>query len=313
MAPKDPEHPEMTFAARAVAPTSWTRTIRAPRIMAQHAVVSEPTNRSSTATGSGPSKAAVAAGRTGVGRKPAVRAGQQHTEGPLAAGADRDREPLRHQVVQTGQERHVVGGRLAEPDARVQPHLRDPGPGGPVGPLDQEPGHVVDHVVVAGLALHGPRVAHHVHGHPPDAQVGGHRPQRRAHVVDEGGARRHGGPGRGPVAGVDRQADPGPRAVLRHRLQDRQHPGLLADRVHRLRAGPGGLAADVDHRRPLRHHRRHPGPGPLGVLVQAAVGEGVRRDVEDAHHQCRCCGWRPDGGHGRLLVPPGISGAGPSR
>src|SRR5699024_3233661 len=48
--------------------------------------------------------------------------------------------------------------------------------------------------------------------------------------------------------------------------------------------GPGGLPAHVDDARPLGDQRPSVGDRGDGVLVPAAVGEGVGRDAQDPHH-----------------------------
>ena len=68
-----------------------------------------------------------------------------------------------------------------------------------------------------------------------------------------------------------------------------------------LGAGTGGLAAHVDHVGTLGDHGEAVGDGRVEGVVEAAVGEGVRRDVEDPHDE------RPPSGRaGRT----GVSGPG---
>jgi hypothetical protein len=176
-----------------------------------------------------------------------------------------------------------VGGGLAEPDARVDPHLADPRIGRGGGASHQEPPDLVDHVVVAGIVLHGAGVTGHVHRDPADIQLGGHRPQRGAHVVDQGGPGRHRGTGGGLVAGVDRQARPGALDALGDQFEHGEHPTALLVGVDRLRAGPCRLPADVDDPSALGEHLLDTSRGRRQLDEPATVGERVGRGVEHAH------------------------------
>ena len=68
-------------------------------------------------------------------------------------------------------------------------------------------------------------------------------------------------------------------------LDHRQHPAQLLGVVDRLGAGPGRLAADVEHVGARRHQREAVGDRGVGVEEAAAVGERVGGDVHDAHHR----------------------------
>ena len=54
---------------------------------------------------------------------------------------------------------------------------------------------------------------------------------------------------------------------------------------HGLGPGARRLPAHVDHVGPLGHHLEPAGHRRVEAVVEPPVGEGVRRDVEDAHHQ----------------------------
>jgi hypothetical protein len=56
-------------------------------------------------------------------------------------------------------------------------------------------------------------------------------------------------------------------------------------RAEGLRAGAGGFSTDVDEVCALVEHRERVLDGAFGMKEGAAVGEGVRRDVEDAHDE----------------------------
>jgi hypothetical protein len=63
----------------------------------------------------------------------------------------------------------------------------------------------------------------------------------------------------------------------------RDHPGDLHLGRNRLGAGPGGFAADVQDLGPLGEQPPGVGERRLGREVGAAVGEAVRRDIDDPH------------------------------
>jgi hypothetical protein len=74
--------------------------------------------------------------------------------------------------------------------------------------------------------------------------------------------------------------------LVEHALHHRQHTTKLLLRGQGLGARAGRLAADIDDVRPLGLHPHAGLDGAIDVVVQhAAVGEGVGRDVEDAHHE----------------------------
>ena len=105
------------------------------------------------------------AGRpTGTGAPPAAAATEARKL--LRLVPDHDRVAGGHQLIQRAQQGEVVVDGLAEADARIDPHLVHPGPGGPGGPLEQQGGDLGHHVVVAGVVLHGGRGPLPVHGHP---------------------------------------------------------------------------------------------------------------------------------------------------
>src|SRR6185312_6919559 len=104
--------------------------------------------------------------------------------------------------------------------------------------------------------------------------------QAAADVVDQDGAGVEGGLGHLGAGGVD--ADPD--AVDREVPDDRQDPVALLRRVDPVGARAGGLPAHVDVVRAGGAHLQAVSHGGVVVGVVAAVGEAVRRDVQDAHH-----------------------------
>ena len=104
---------------------------------------------------------------------------------------------------------------------------------------------------------------------------------QRRHVVDQPRAgperRRH----HVRLARVDRH-----RRAAAGELADDRHDALdLVAFPHRLRAGPGRFAADIDDRRAFARPCRAPASAAAAASAKLpAVGEAVGRRVEDAHH-----------------------------
>ena len=68
-------------------------------------------------------------------------------------------------------------------------------------------------------------------------------------------------------------------------LENRQHAPQLLGGVDRLGARACGLAADVEDVGAVLEHLPAGVHGPCGIEAAAAVGERVRRDVDDAHDE----------------------------
>ena len=84
--------------------------------------------------------------------------------------------------------------------------------------------------------------------------------------------------------------DLGPRGIHRHAeafpresLHDRNHPGALLFERHRRRARARGFAAHVDDPGAVSAHLFRPGNSVRQGIVFAAVRQGIRGDVENAH------------------------------
>jgi hypothetical protein len=160
-----------------------------------------------------------------------------------------------------------------------------PGRDGEGDALLQEGPHVVDHVAVARVVLHGARLAEHVHQAALAARLGDHGRHlriaaQRGDVVDEarpGGQRRAGHRG---LRGVDAQGGGRSAASASTTGRTRRSSSSCGTGVG---ARPGRLAAHVDELGALGGHLAAVGDRGAGVEPLAAVGERVRRDVEDAH------------------------------
>ena len=240
---------------------------------------------------------------------------QQGADEALARGAQHDRTAKGGDAVEVGQQQEIVLERLAEADAGVEQDLCLAHAGGKRRrhALLEEDDDLADHVVVAGIDLHRPRLAEHVHETHRTAALGYERRHvgvaaQRRDVVDDGGAGVERGASHGGLGRVD--GDGGRRAgrqPLDHRHDARQ---FIGDR-HRLGAGPGRLAPDVEDRRALGGQQQAVRHGGVGVGVQATVGKRIGGHVDDAHDagqvDGQICGGKA---HLRPLEAVDLSGSG---
>src|SRR4051812_1204874 len=83
----------------------------------------------------------------------------------LARGADHQGAAELTQLAEAAQQLHAVGAGLAEADAGIEPDplCGDAGRAGNFEPLGEEGPDRGDDIVVAGVLLHRPRLAEHVH------------------------------------------------------------------------------------------------------------------------------------------------------
>ena len=101
-------------------------------------------------------------------------------------------------------------------------------------------------------------------------------------VVEDVRPHLHGLFGRRGMVGVDGNGDGAGGQEL---FKQRQQARLLFLRRQRRRARPRGFRADVDEVRAVRGHLAHVRERGLGRVIAAAIGKGIRRDVEDAHDE----------------------------
>ena len=224
--------------------------------------------------------------RTGGALGRGLAAGQL-ADAALARQAGQHRYTQFGEAVQAGEQFKVVHGGLAEAEAGIcdQVLLRDAGQFGGEDALGQEAVHLRHHVVVARVVLHRARLGGHVHQHHRHAQGGGGFQRalaaQGAHIVDHAGAGLHRRAHHLRLAGVDADRQPG---LTGQAFDHRDHAAQLLLQRHFLRAGAGGLAADIKEVGALggqlqrMRHRR------IGAGVVAAVGERVGSDVDDTHH-----------------------------
>ncbi len=99
----------------------------------------------------------------------------QMTYEALATGPHEHRDPCRHKLGERGQKLQIVADRLAEADARIDVDLLDTGRRGPRRTRLEEPAHLGDDVVIAGVVLHIGGSPFAVHRHKAGAVIGGDR------------------------------------------------------------------------------------------------------------------------------------------
>ena len=264
-----------TRIASTVAATSCTRTPQTPASTASTVVAS------------------VAASRWSTGRGVPSGDGQQLAQVGLAARREQHREPERDDRVEMrAEQRQLCSAVFAKPRPGSTMMLVrvDPGRERRVGPLAQLRADLGDDVVVGRELGHLARVAAPVHQDPRAA-----------------GARRRPWPCRGsarpPETSLTSTAPASSAAAataarvvsmltgtpaVGELADDRHDPGDLGVGVDAAGARAGRLAADVDRRAaPCARMSERVRDRGVPVGIAAAVGERVRRDVEDAHDHGR--------------------------
>src|SRR6185295_12979162 len=205
----------------------------------------------------------------------------------LARHARDDRIAVRGELRQRAEKLPVVLDRLAEAEARVDRDsiARDARLLQRARALEQEPRDLGHHVVVAGLLLHRAGRALHVHHHHCRLRVRDRIDRtltaQSVHIVHHG------------AAGSDRRAhDVGLHRVhrdrdtfLRERFHHRNHPAHFFLDRDGLRARPRRLAAHVDQVGALVAKREAVRDRLRSIEEPPAIGERIRRDVHDAHHE----------------------------
>jgi hypothetical protein len=101
-------------------------------------------------------------------------------------------------------------------------------------------------------------------------------------VVDQLGAAGSGFAHHRRVPGIDRQHAVEAGA---QRLHHRHHALDLLRCRHRLRAGPGRLATDIEDRGARLQHLLGVPQGSVDRAIAAAVGKRIGGDIEHPHHQ----------------------------
>lgn len=230
--------------------------------------------------------AAVAWSRSAAGGG-AGAARQDPAEEPLAGGRHQQGPPHRAaQPVEAGHQRQVVPRVLGEAEAGIGDDTGrvDAAGDGALDGLAQFGDDLADDVRVEGAVVHVDALAAPVHDHERHPRLGDHRHHAgvgasAADVVDEAGPGGDGLFGHGGAHGVDADDD----ALGGERADHGQHPAQFLGLVHPGGAGAGGLAADVDQVGSGGHQVEAVLDGGLRVEPLPAVGEGVGRDIDDAH------------------------------
>ena len=127
-------------------------------------------------------------------------------------------------------------------------------------------------------SVHDAHAAAGFHGQRQHGRIA----RQRSHVVDDFGAGVNRVPSHQGLRGVDRNGQVG---LLGKRPDDGHDAAKFFLNVDRLRAGAGALAADVEDVGPFGGQPQAMFHGGVGVQEAPAVGEAVRRDVDDAHQQ----------------------------
>ncbi len=105
---------------------------------------------------------------------------------------------------------------------------------------------------------------------------------KRRHIVDDFRPQFDGGLRDGGFRGVDRNWY---RNLSAYRFDDRQHAVEFFLLAHRLRTRPGAFAADIDQIGAVGDQLGRMLNGGGRIEKVAAVGEAIRRHVDDAHQQ----------------------------
>ncbi len=108
-------------------------------------------------------------------------------------------------------------------------------------------------------------------------------PSEAGDVVDDLGAGAEGGAGGGGMIGVD--GEDGFGTELEDAVEDGEQAGLLFFGGDGRGVGAGGLGAEIEEVGAVVEELKRVGDGGLVGEEEAAVGEAVGRDVDDAHHQ----------------------------
>ena len=251
-----------------------------------------------------------------IGPSRRLRVAEQPTEEALARRAEQHRTAERVELTEAVQQLDVVLHRLAEADARVDADalfVRCPAPVAKRQPLLEERHHLRHDIVVSGLLLHRPRLAEHVH----EAEVGvgvGHD-VRHLRVTPQGGDVVH-------ELGPERRwpaVQPPPsrcRSTIGTSPSSRSSTGTTrrSSSSTETPSEPGRVDSPPTSTiaAPSSTIRRAEATAIVGIEVHAAVGERIRRDVEDAHDRRarkalldRDYGCEGSGGGG-CIVAPGI-------
>ena len=246
-----------------------------------------------------------AAPQPAIGRRLVV----ERADGALAARTDQQRTTKTMERGQPVHQLEVMRDTLAEADARIDDNLRavDSGVDRGLDPVfepeidfDQGTARVVGRLLHRfGLALVMHQDDRHAcfRHHPRRPFV----PGQSGDVVDQRRAGAERGFHHACLAGVDRHRG----AARAERGDQRQHPLDLVAFPHRLGAGPGAFAADVEHRSACLTGRE--------TLVDAGSDPSIRKTVggriEDRHHLRMV---EPDGARAQLQRRTRGSQCGPS-
>ena len=195
---------------------------------------------------------------------------------------------------------------LAKTDTRVKPDTIRLDAAGhcDVRTFGQIIAHLIDHILILGLVLHGLGLALHVHQHHRHAQLGrcGNRSVRAqsGDIIPDISAGLHCRTGHIRLERIHRDAC---RCLFAQGLDHRDDAAQFLIRRHRFSARPGTFAAHINHVRAVGQHLQTAIHRTAQIHKGSAVGETVRRNVQNAHDEWkRGFAARLEAGHGNSYL-----------
>jgi len=220
--------------------------------------------------------------------------GQRVAQKTLAGGSDKDGQVEVPELFEVCQQGVVFVEALAEAEARIEDDLvaRDAGGQGGFEALcefgkDQRKDLIWGERREGWPLLRASAGVHQDGSAAKRGAGGGHAlvPEMAADIVDDLDSSFDAELRGAGVEGVD--GEDGIGSLSEDGFDDREDAGLLLFSGERSRVGPSGFAADVEDVRAFVEHLEGVGDGAdrgvFGRVEVATVGEGVGRNVEDAH------------------------------
>ena len=175
---------------------------------------------------------------------------------------------------------------LAETDAGIEPDTVrvHAGGHGNIRAFGEEVANLADHIFILRLVLHGFRLAGHVHEDDRNAQLGRRfqRPRflQGPHIIPDISASLDRSTSDSRLECIHRDAR---RGAFAQRLDDWDDPAQLFSFRHRISSGTCGFTTNIDHVSAIAQHFKTSLHGCRLVNKVPAIGETVRRDVENGH------------------------------
>ena len=201
---------------------------------------------------------------------------------------DDDRMPQRDKRLEMAQQCEIVCDCFAKTQTRIDENLvaANPYRFRLCERLTEKVEQFMDDIAIARTMLHRLRSATHVHQDDRHAVLRNHRghtriPAKRGDIIHHRGPRVNSGLCDVGFRSIDGQRNGYP---LRQRGDDRHDAAALLVGRNRSRTRARRLAADIDQARSGTHHLLGMAHGVIGITISASIAEGIRRDIEDAHH-----------------------------